>query len=211
MPLLPLVLAMAGVVLASNILVQFVVAGGFLTWGAFTYPFAFLVTDLANRLHGAAAARRVVLGGFATGVLCSLVGSQVMLETGPAVPLRVAVASGAAFLAAQLLDVAIFQRLRGGERWWRAPLVSSLTASALDTVLFFGLAFSAAAGLFFPAAANAGAAWAQEAVPFLGIGPVLPLWASLAAADWGVKVALALLALLPYRAVVVALAARPSR
>lgn len=210
MPLLPFVLAMAGVVLASNILVQFVVAGGFLTWGAFTYPFAFLVTDLANRLHGAAAARRVVLWGFATGVLCSLIGSQVMLETGPAVPLRVAVASGAAFLAAQLLDVAIFQRLRGGD-WWRAPLVSSLTASALDTALFFGLAFSAAANALFPAGANLGAAWAQDGVPLLGFGPVAPLWASLALADWGVKVALALLALLPYRAVVVALAARPSR
>lgn len=211
MPLLPFILAMAGVVLASNILVQFVIAGGFLTWGAFTYPFAFLVTDLANRLLGAGAARQVVLWGFATGVLCSLIGSQVMLETGPAVPLRVAVASGVAFLAAQLLDVAIFQRLRGAGRWWHAPLLSSLTASVLDTLLFFGIAFSASAGLLFPGGANAVVAWAQEAVPFLGFGPVLPLWVSLAVADWGVKVTLALLALLPYRALVVALTPRSAR
>ena len=209
MPLALLVAAMAAVVLASNVLVQFVVAGGFLTWGAFTYPAAFLVTDLANRLHGAAAARRVVLWGFATGVLSSLVGSQVVLATGPAVPLRVAVASGAAFLAAQLLDVAVFQRLRGGA-WWRAPLVSSLASSALDTALFFGLAFSAAAGALFPAGATAAVAWAQEPAPLLGLGSVAPLWASLALADWGVKVALALLALWPYR-LVVARAARPAR
>ncbi len=208
-PLSALAAAMAAIVLASNVLVQFVIAGGFLTWGAFTYPFAFLVTDLANRLHGPAAARRVVLWGFATGVLSSLAGSQVILETGPAVPLRVAVASGAAFLAAQLLDVAVFQRLRTGA-WWRAPLVSSLASSALDTALFFGLAFSAAAAPLFPAAASAAVTWAQGAVPLLGQGPEAPLWASLALADWGVKVALALLALWPYRLVVTRIA-RPAR
>ena len=182
MPLALLVAAMAAVVLASNVLVQFVVAGGLLTWGAFTYPAAFLVTDLANRLHGAAAARRVVLWGFATGVLSSLAGSQVVLATG---------------------------RLRGGA-WWRAPLVSSIASSALDTALFFGLAFSAAAGALFPAGATAAVAWAQEPAPLLGLGSVAPLWASLALADWGVKVALALLALWPYR-LVVARAARPAR
>jgi uncharacterized integral membrane protein (TIGR00697 family) len=198
MPLLPAILAMATIVVASNILVQFVIAGGLLTWGAFTYPFAFLVIDLANRAHGPRAARTVVLWGFVTGILCSLVGSQVMLETGPAVALRVAVASGAAFLAAQLLDVAIFQRLRHRE-WWRAPLVSTFVSSSLDTVIFFGLAFSAAAAALFPAHANEAVSWAQGAAPLLGLGPDAPLWVSLALADLGVKIALALIGMGPYR------------
>jgi hypothetical protein len=198
MRLLPAVLAMAAIVVASNVLVQVVIAGGLLTWGAFSYPAAFLVVDLTNRLHGPRAARAVVVWGFAVGILCSLVGSQVTLAAGPAVPLRVAVGSGAAFLAAQLLDVAIFQGLRR-RPWWTAPLVSSFVSSALDTALFFGLAFSAALAPLFPAAANEATAWAQDAVPFLALGPPAPLWASLAAADLGVKVAFALIALLPYR------------
>ena len=198
MPLLPAILAMAAIVVASNILVQFVIAGGLLTWGAFTYPLSFLLTDLTNRAHGPRAARLVVLWGFLTGVLCSLVGSQVMLETGPAVPLRVAVASGAAFHAAQLLDVAIFQRLRDRE-WWRAPLASTFVSSTLDTALFFALAFSAAAGALFPAGANATVAWAQGPVPLLGLGAEAPLWVTLALADLGVKIALALLGMGPYR------------
>ena len=106
--LLPGILAMAAIVVASNILVQFL-AGPWLTWGAFTYPFAFLVTDLTNRLYGPAAARRVVLVGFVVGVICSLIGSQIMGEYGPLVSLRVAIGSGVAFLAAQLTDVAVFR------------------------------------------------------------------------------------------------------
>ncbi len=196
--LLPAIAAMAAIVVASNILVQFVIAGGLLTWGAFTYPFAFLVVDLTNRAQGPRAARAVVLWGFATGVLCSLVGSQVMLETGPAVPLRVAVASGAAFLAAQLLDVAIFQRLRTRE-WWRAPLASTFVSSSLDTLIFFSLAFSAAAAGLFPLPANEAVSWAQGPVPLLNVGPEAPLWASLALADLGVKIALALFTMAPYR------------
>ena len=82
-----------------------------------------------NRVYGAQAARKVVLAGFLTGVICSLIGSQVMLEYGPAVPLRIAVASGTAFLIAQLVDVGIFNRLRTGA-WWRAPLVSTIIGSA---------------------------------------------------------------------------------
>jgi len=198
MPLLPAILAMATIVVASNVLVQFVIAGGLLTWGAFTYPFAFLVTDLTNRARGPGAARSVVLWGFVTGILCSLLGSQVMLESGPAVPLRVAVASGAAFLAAQLLDVAIFQRLRARE-WWRAPLTSSVVSSLLDTLIFFSLAFSATAAALFPARANGTVAWAQDPAPLLGLGPEAPLWASLAFADLGVKIALALISIGPYR------------
>lgn len=198
MRLLPAILAMAAIVVASNVLVQFVIAGGLLTWGAFTYPIAFLVVDLANRAFGPRAARTVVLWGFLVGVLCSLIGSQVMLETGPAVALRVAVASGAAFLAAQLLDVAIFHRLRARE-WWRAPLTSTVVSSSLDTALFFGLAFSATAAGLFPASADEAVAWAQTPIPLLSLGPEAPLWASLALADLGVKVALALLTMGPYR------------
>ena len=114
--MLPATLAMALVVVASNVLVL-VPVGAFLTWGAFTYPFAFLVVDVANRRLGPAGARRVVLWGFAVGVLCSLLGSQVTLNGAPAVAPRVALASGAAFLGAQMLDVAVFDRLRRAP-WW---------------------------------------------------------------------------------------------
>ena len=193
-PLLPGILAMAAVVLASNVLVQ-VQLGAWLTWGALTYPFAFLVTDVTNRLQGMRAARTVVMWGFAAGVACSLVGTQVEGAFGPLVTWRIAIGSGVAFLAAQGLDVVVFDRLRGGA-WWRAPLVSSVLGSALDTALFFTLAFSAALP-FGPAMGDVG--WAAEAVPLLGLGPVVPLWVSLAVADWGVKMALALLALAPFR------------
>jgi queuosine precursor transporter len=141
MRLLPFILAMAAVVLASNILVQFLF-GQWLTWGAFTYPLAFLVTDLANRLHGPSAARRVVLAGFGVGLACSVVGTQIMGEYGPLVTLRIAMGSAIAFLIAQMLDVAVFDRLRQGS-WWRAPLVSTLLGATVDTVLFFSIAFSA--------------------------------------------------------------------
>jgi uncharacterized PurR-regulated membrane protein YhhQ (DUF165 family) len=195
--LLPFVLAMAALVAASNVLVQFL-AGPWLTWGAFTYPFAFLVTDLANRLHGPAAARRVVLAGFATGLACSALAAGLGLTT-----LRIALGSAAAFLAAQLLDVAVFDRLRGG-RWWRAPLVSSLVGSAVDTALFFSIAFSARLSFLDPAA---DVAWAAEVLPLLGIGPAAPLWVSLAVADFGVKLLIAAAALVPFRLIVTRLAA----
>jgi queuosine precursor transporter len=193
-PLLPGVIAMAALVVASNILVQFLF-GDWLTWGAFTYPFVFLVTDLVNRLHGPAAARKVILAGFATGLACSFVGTQIEGAFGPLVTLRVAIASGTAFLAAQLLDVAIFDRLRA-QAWWKAPLVSSLVGSTLDTAIFFTLAFSAGlAGI----APSVDVAWANEPVLLLGIGPVAPLWVSLGIADLSVKLALSLLALAPFR------------
>ena len=195
---LPGVAAMAAVVLASNALVQ-IRLGDWLTWGALTYPLAFLVTDVTNRLHGPAAARAVVLWGFAAGVLCSLVGTQIEGAFGPLVTPRVAIASGVAFLAAQTLDVSVFDRLRDGA-WWRAPLVSTVLGSALDTALFFTLAFSAALAL---PLAMGDVGWANEAVPLLGVGPALPLWTSLAVADWGVKMALAALALIPFRHITV--------
>ncbi|MCT8331401.1 queuosine precursor transporter [Albidovulum sediminis] len=195
--LIPGILAMAAVVVASNILVQFLF-GQWLTLGAFTYPFAFLVTDLTNRLQGAAAARKVVVAGFAVGIFCSLVGSQIVGEFGPLVTLRVAVASGIAFLSAQLLDISVFNRLRQGS-WWRAPLVSTLAGSSLDTALFFTIAFSAALTFLEP---GNDVSWAGEALPVLGFGPVAPLWVSLAVADWLVKLSLAAVALVPFRLVV---------
>ncbi|WP_226780173.1 queuosine precursor transporter [Oceaniglobus trochenteri] len=201
--ILPGIIAMATVVLASNILVQYL-WGNWLTLGAFTYPLAFLVTDVMNRVYGAAMARRVVLAGFVTGLACSLVGTQIMGEFGPLVTWRVALASGTAFLVAQLADVAIFDRLRGGA-WWRAPLVSTLIGSALDTALFFTIAFSAALSFVEP---GNDVAWANEALPLLGLGPVAPLWASLALADWGVKLSLALIALIPFRLIVARLLPR---
>jgi len=198
--ILPGVIAMAIIVVASNILVQFLLLDGLLTWGAFSYPFAFLVTDITNRVYGAASARRVVLAGFVVGIICSLIGSQIMLEFGPAVPLRVAIGSATAFLAAQLLDVSVFNRLRAGN-WWRAPLVSTLFSSTADTVIFFSIAFSATLGVF-GATANDQISWAWEAAPFLTTGPEAPLWVSLAVADWGVKLAIAMFALVPFRVIV---------
>ncbi|HBN32690.1 MAG TPA: hypothetical protein DD416_16080 [Rhodobacteraceae bacterium] len=198
--LLPGVFAMAAIVVASNILVQFLILDGLLTWGAFTYPFAFLVTDLMNRLYGVSAARKVVLIGFVTGVVCSLIGSQIMLEYGPAVPLRIAVGSGTAFLVAQLVDVAIFNRLRSGS-WWRAPLVSTLFSSALDTALFFTIAFSASLTLFGEAADGA-INWAWQAAPFMIFGPEMPLWVTLGFADWLVKLVVAMVALIPFRLII---------
>lgn len=162
------ILAMAILVTASNVLVQFPV-NDYLTWGAFTYPVCFLVTDLCTRTLGAEKARRVVYVGFALAVVLS-----VLLATP-----RIAMASGAAFLTAQLLDVAIFDRLRRAA-WWLAPLTSSLFASAIDTGLFFSLAF------------------AGTAVP----------WVTLALGDYLVKLAIALVMLIPFRALIAVLPSR---
>lgn len=193
---LPGILAMATIVVASNILVQFLF-GQWLTWGAFTYPFAFLVTDLMNRIYGANAARRVIFVGFVVGVICSLIGTQMQGEFGPLVTLRIAIGSGTAFLVAQLIDVSIFSALKN-DKWWRAPLASSIIGSTVDTALFFTIAFSA--GLIFLEPSN-DVSWANETLPVLGFGPVAPLWMSLAVADWGVKLTLALIALMPFKAI----------
>lgn len=195
--ILPAVAAMAAIVVVSNILVQFLF-GQWLTWGAFTYPFAFLVTDVTNRIHGPAVARKIVLAGFVTGVVCSLIGTQIVGDFGPLVTLRIALASGTAFLTAQLLDVAIFDRLRRGV-WWKAPLVSTLAGSAVDTALFFSIAFSGALAFLEP---GNDVGWANEVMPLLGAGPGAPLWVSLALADWCVKLGLSLVALMPFRVIV---------
>jgi queuosine precursor transporter len=153
---------MATVVVASNVLVQYPI-NAWLTWGAFTYPVAFLVTDVTTRRYGPATARRVALVGFALAVVLSI-----WLATP-----RIAVASGIAFLTAQLLDVAVFQRLRTLP-WWQAPLASSTVASMWDTAVFFSLAFA-----------------------FTG----LP-WVTWALGDFAAKMAMALALLLPFRLLV---------
>ena len=201
--LLPGILAMAIIVVASNILVQFLY-GQWLTWGAFTYPFAFLVTDIMNRVYGPAVARRVVFAGFLTGIACSAIGTHIMGEFGPLVTWRIALGSGVAFLVAQLLDVSIFDRLREGA-WWKAPLASSLIGSTLDTAIFFTIAFSGALTILEPAN---DVSWANEVLPMLGAGPMAPLWMSLAVADWAVKLCIAMIALVPFRLVVGRMLAR---
>lgn len=194
-PLVLGVAAMAVIVILSNILVQFLV-GNWLTWGAFTYPFAFLVTDLMNRFHGPRRARQVVAAGFVVGLACSFVGSQIEGPFGPLVSVRVATGSATAFLVGQLMDIAVFNRLRDGS-WWKAPFAASIFGSVLDTAIFFPIAFSGALAFIAP---GVDVAWANEPVPLLGAGPVLPLWASLAIADFSVKLAIAVFALAPFRA-----------
>ncbi len=200
---LPGIFAMAAVVVASNILVQFLF-GQWLTWGAFTYPIAFLITDVMNRVYGVTAARRVVIVGFVVGVICSLIGTQIVGEFGPLVTLRIAIGSGLAFLTAQLLDVAIFNCLRTGA-WWRAPLASTLVGSSVDTAIFFTIAFAGAFTFLEP---GNDVSWAGQVLPLLGMGFTAPLWVSLAVADWLVKLALALIALVPFRMITARLAAQ---
>ncbi len=153
------VVAMTVIVSASNFLVQFPI-NDWLTWGALSYPIAFLVTDLTNRHLGPRLARRIVYVGFVLAVIFSTV---------LATP-RIAIASGSAFLVAQLLDIYVFNRLRRA-RWWLAPLTSSVLGSIVDTALFFGLAF-----------AGTGNPWVTWAI-----------------GDLGIKLAMALVMLIPFR------------
>ena len=122
--------AMIVIIVVSNIAVQMPI-NDWLTWGALTYPISFLITDLTNRRFGPDRARIVVYIGFAIAVGLSIYFAGV----------RIAVASGSAFLIAQLLDILIFDRLRNMS-WWRAPLASSLLASVVDSAIFFSLAFA---------------------------------------------------------------------
>ena len=153
------VLSMGAVVLASNILVQFAI-NDWLTWGAFTYPLAFLVSELVNRGFGPANARRVAWIGFAVAVAVSAV----------LAPARIAAASGLAFVCAQMLDISVFDRLRHS-RWWRAPLLATLLAAGLDTLIFWSVGFA---------------------------GEPLP-WVTWALGDLAVKLALGVCLLLPFR------------
>lgn len=153
------VAAMAAVVVASNILVQHPI-NDWLTWGALSYPFAFLVSELINRRFGPAPARRVAWVGFALAVILSVYFADP----------RIAAASGLAFLASQLLDIHVFDRLRHS-RWWRAPLTATVLAAIVDTGLFFSIAF---------------------------VGTEVP-WVTLAVGDLGVKLFMGLVLLLPFR------------
>jgi len=132
---------MGVVVLSSNYLVQFPVnyygLNEILTYGAFSYPIAFLITDLANRSYGKIVARKIVYFGFVLGI-----GFTVLFSTDFAdlISIRIAIGSGIAFLTAQLLDVQIFDRLRKKE-WFVAPLTSSIIGSTIDTFLFFSISF----------------------------------------------------------------------
>jgi len=134
---------MGAVVLASNYLVQFPIRyyglEKILTYGAFSYPIAFLITDLANRSYGKIIARKVVYIGFVIGIIFTLLFST---NFGDLISIRIAFGSGAAFILAQLLDVQIFDKLRR-KIWFVAPLTSSLIGSSADTFLFFSISFYA--------------------------------------------------------------------
>ena len=132
---------MGAVVLASNYLVQFPIKyyglEEILTYGAFSYPIAFLITDLANRSFGKIVARKIVYIGFALGISFTLLFSTNFTDL---ISIRIAIGSGTAFLVAQLLDVQIFDKLRKKE-WFVAPLTSSLIGSTIDTFIFFSISF----------------------------------------------------------------------
>ena len=134
---------MGVVVLSSNYLVQFPIKhyglDEILTYGAFSYPIAFLITDLANRSYGKLVARKIVYIGFAIGISFTLIFSTNFADL---ISVRIAIGSGTAFLVAQLLDVQIFDQLRK-KKWFIAPLTSSLIGSAIDTFLFFSISFYA--------------------------------------------------------------------
>jgi len=186
---------MAAVVVLSNVLVQhpFQLTLGrlnladLLTWGAFSYPLAFLVTDTTNRLLGARIARRVVYLGFAFAVVLSI---------WVATP-RIAIASGTAFLVGQFLDITIFNLLRD-RAWWKAPSFSSLGGSAADTLVFFALAFAPAFVML-----GANNEFAVDSAPLLGLFALAaPRWVSWAIGDFSVKLLMAAFALIPYRVIV---------
>jgi uncharacterized PurR-regulated membrane protein YhhQ (DUF165 family) len=186
-------LLMSAAVVASNFLVQFPVVGtlwgislsDLLTWGAFTYPVAFLITDLTNRQFGPSVARRVVLVGFVIGVALSF------WLSAP----RIAIASGTAFLIGQLLDISVFNELRR-KAWWKAPLAASLIGTVLDTALFFSLAFAPIFGFI-----GANDEFPIGSAPVLGVLAVAaPRWVSWALGDLVVKIIVGVLLLLPYGA-----------
>lgn len=189
--LIPAILAMCVAVAASNILVQYQFhyfgLGDILTWGAFTYPLAFLVNDLTNRRFGPQAARKVVLFGFVLGVIMSI-----WLATP-----RIAIASGSAFLFAQLLDISVFNRLRR-QSWWKAPFAAAMVGSVIDTILFFGIAFATQFAWIDKMTGQADSSLG-DIVLFLGL-PVA-LWVSLAIGDFMIKVIMGTLMLIPYGAI----------
>lgn len=205
------VIAMTIIVLVSNIAVQFPFQGeigtfqlgDLLTWGAFVYPFAFIVTDLNNRIYGPGMARRVVYLGFALAVLSSIVFPPILydlglvaFETQTGRLVRIALASGSAFLVAQLLDILVFNRLRRLS-WWKAPMASGIAGTILDTLVFFSLAFAPAFVFLGP-----NEPFGLESAPLLGLFALeAPRWVSWALGDFCVKLLVALFGLVPYRIV----------
>ena len=177
-------IAMALVVLVSNILVQhpFTPLGlaDFLTWAAFTYPVAFLINDLTNRYYGPKAARKVVFLGFALAVILSLIFAD----------MRIAIASGTAFFTAHMLDVFVFDKLRDKLTWWHAPLLSSLLGSSIDTLIFFPLAFYGAGDSFINMV---------QSYSILGISLTMETWVMWAFCDYMVKLGVAVVMLGAYR------------
>ena len=134
---------MGVIVLSSNYLVQFPInyygLSEILTYGAFSYPIAFLITDLANRFYGKFVARKIVYIGFFIGIIFTLLFSTDFADL---ISIRIAIGSGFAFITAQLLDIQIFDRLRK-KQWFIAPLTSSFIGSTVDTFLFFSISFYA--------------------------------------------------------------------
>jgi uncharacterized PurR-regulated membrane protein YhhQ (DUF165 family) len=196
------ILLMTLVVVASNVLVQYPLDGmlfginlaDLLTWGAFTYPVAFLITDLTNRQFGPKYARLVVIAGFVVGVALSWYLSMP----------RIAIASGSAFLLGQLLDIAVFNCLRR-QAWWQAPLFASVIGSTLDTLIFFSFAFAPLFSIFGP-----NDDFAIGAGPILGVfATEAPRWISWAIGDLSVKLLVALVMLLPYGALMSVLKPMP--
>ncbi len=192
------IMVMSIIVLLSNILVQFLL-GNWLTWGALTYPLAFLVTDITNRFYGLSAARKVVFFGFLIGIACSLVGTQLQGEFGPLVTFRIALGSATAFILSHFLDISIFDYLRT-EKWWKAPLISSIVGSFLDTLIFFSVAFSS---IFIFLEPSNDVSWASEQIPLLGIFLTSPFWVSLAVADFLVKLSIIMISLIPFRYLII--------
>ena len=162
------IIAMVFVIVTSNILVQYPI-NDWITWGAFTYPAVFLVADLTNRIFGLRQARIVAIIGFPFGILLSVILST-EADLGLWTSIRIALASGFAFILAQFLDIWIFDKLRK-MTWWRAPLISSTLASAIDTTIFFAAAFA---------------------------GSGLP-WITWGLGDFGVKVGMAIIMLIPFK------------
>ena len=162
---------MGGIIIISNYLVQFPInkfnLQNILTYGAFSYPITFLITDLANRRFKKKEARKLVYIGFAIGILLTTLVSTNFRDI---ISIRIAIGSGTAFLAAQLIDIEIFQRLRD-KVWFVAPITSSISGSIVDTFLFFSISF-------------------------LGTG--IP-WVSLAFGDLFVKLLMAIIMLIPFR------------
>ncbi|MGB0574322.1 MAG: queuosine precursor transporter [Hyphomicrobiales bacterium] len=179
--------SMVAVVLVSNILVQYPVQllglQDVLTWAAFTYPIAFFVTDLTNRYYGLQTAKRVVYVGFTIAVVLSI------LFATP----RIAIASGTAFLASQIMDIYIFRRYIR-HTWWKAPIISSALGSLLDTTIFFSIAFSLNFSFL-----GYGDSFATEKIPVLLIEIETSRWIMWAIGDLIVKLLVALALLIPFR------------